>query len=78
LPLAAGAKIRDLAMVGRIEHDDAGRVIGVHYHRNGERSAGNGGGRRGDDDEEWVRKPIFIFSGFECIAPDPPGSHRAG
>ena len=33
--LAAGAEIRDLAMVGRIEHDDAGRVTGVHYHRDG-------------------------------------------
>ncbi len=33
--LAAGAEIRDLAMVGRIEHNDAGRVTGVHYHRDG-------------------------------------------
>ncbi len=33
--LAAGAEIRDLAMVGRIPHDDAGRVTGVHYHREG-------------------------------------------
>ena len=33
--LAAGAEIRDLAMVGRIEHDDAGRVTGVHYHPRG-------------------------------------------
>jgi choline dehydrogenase-like flavoprotein len=33
--LAAGAEIRDLAMVGRIEHDDAGRATGVHYHRDG-------------------------------------------
>ena len=30
----AGAEIRDLAMVGRIETDpDTGRVTGVHYHR---------------------------------------------
>jgi len=33
--LAAGAEIRDLAMVGRIEHDDTGLVTGVHYHRQG-------------------------------------------
>jgi len=33
--LAAGAEIRDLAMVGRIEHDDAGRATGVHYMREG-------------------------------------------
>ena len=33
--LAAGAEIRDLAMVGRIEIDDAGRATGVHYHREG-------------------------------------------
>jgi choline dehydrogenase-like flavoprotein len=33
--LKAGAKIRDLAMVGRIETDAAGRAIGVHYHRSG-------------------------------------------
>jgi choline dehydrogenase-like flavoprotein len=32
--LAAGAEVRDLAMVGRIEHDERGRVTGVHYHRN--------------------------------------------
>ena len=32
----AGAEIRDLAMVGRIEHDAGGeRVTGVHYHRAG-------------------------------------------
>jgi choline dehydrogenase-like flavoprotein len=31
--LAAGAEIRDLAMVGRIEVNDAGRATGVHYHR---------------------------------------------
>jgi len=32
----AGAEIRDLAMVGRIETDAAsGRVSGVHYHREG-------------------------------------------
>ncbi len=33
--LAAGAEIRDLAMVGRIEHDAQGRVTGLHYHREG-------------------------------------------
>ena len=33
--LAAGAEIRDLAMVGRVEHDDTGRVTGVHYIRQG-------------------------------------------
>jgi choline dehydrogenase-like flavoprotein len=33
--LAAGAEIRDLAMVGRIEHDSAGRVTGVRFHRQG-------------------------------------------
>ena len=33
--LAAGAEIRDLAMVGRVEHDDAGRATGVHYLREG-------------------------------------------
>ena len=33
--LAAGAEIRDLAMVGRVEHDAAGRATGVHYHREG-------------------------------------------
>ena len=33
--LKAGAEIRDLAMVGRVEHDDSGRVTGVHYHREG-------------------------------------------
>jgi choline dehydrogenase-like flavoprotein len=33
--LAAGAEIRDLAMVGRIEHDAQGRVTGVHYQREG-------------------------------------------
>jgi choline dehydrogenase-like flavoprotein len=33
--LAAGAEIRDLAMVGRIEHDERGRATGVHYHRDG-------------------------------------------
>jgi len=31
--LEAGAEIRDLAMVGRIEHNDSGRVTGVHYQR---------------------------------------------
>jgi choline dehydrogenase-like flavoprotein len=33
--LAAGAEIRDLAMAGWIEHDNSGRVIGVHYLREG-------------------------------------------
>jgi choline dehydrogenase-like flavoprotein len=33
--LAAGAEIRDLAMVGRIEHDAGGRVTGVRYQRQG-------------------------------------------
>ena len=33
--LRAGAEIRDLAMVGRIELDAAGRASGVHYHREG-------------------------------------------
>jgi choline dehydrogenase-like flavoprotein len=33
--LAAGAEVRDLAMVGRIEHDERGRATGVHYHRDG-------------------------------------------
>jgi len=33
--LAAGAEIRDLAMVGRIDHDARGRVTGVHYQREG-------------------------------------------
>ena len=33
--LAAGAEIRDLAMVGRIETKD-GRAAGVHYHRSGQ------------------------------------------
>ncbi len=33
--LAAGAEIRDLAMVGRIETDVRGRASGVHYHRGG-------------------------------------------
>jgi choline dehydrogenase-like flavoprotein len=33
--LEAGAEMRDLAMVGRVEHDDAGRVTGVRYHRQG-------------------------------------------
>ena len=34
--LAAGAEIRDLAMVGRIEVNDSGRATGVHYHREDE------------------------------------------
>ncbi|MEE3504210.1 GMC family oxidoreductase [Acidiphilium acidophilum] len=33
--LKAGAEIRDLAMVGRIEVNEAGRATGVHYHREG-------------------------------------------
>jgi choline dehydrogenase-like flavoprotein len=33
--LEAGGEIRDLAMVGRIEHDQSGHVTGVHYHRRG-------------------------------------------
>jgi choline dehydrogenase-like flavoprotein len=33
--LAAGAEIRDLAMVGRVEHDENGRATGLHYHREG-------------------------------------------
>ena len=33
--IAAGAEIRDLAMVGRIETNDRGRVAGVHYLREG-------------------------------------------
>ena len=32
---AAGAEIRDLAMVGRIEVGDSGLASGVHYHREG-------------------------------------------
>ncbi|CUH40802.1 6'''-hydroxyparomomycin C oxidase [Jannaschia seosinensis] len=34
--LAAGAEVRDLAMVGRIETGSDGRATGVHYHRDGE------------------------------------------
>jgi choline dehydrogenase-like flavoprotein len=33
--LRAGAEIRDLAMVGRVEVDAAGLASGVHYHRDG-------------------------------------------
>jgi choline dehydrogenase-like flavoprotein len=33
--IEAGAEIRDLAMVGRVEHDAQGRATGVHYHRDG-------------------------------------------
>ena len=33
--LQAGAEIRDLAMVGRIEMGPDGRATGVHYHREG-------------------------------------------
>jgi len=34
--LAAGAEIRDLAMVGRVEVDGNGHASGVHYQREGE------------------------------------------
>ncbi|MBV9655719.1 MAG: GMC family oxidoreductase [Acetobacteraceae bacterium] len=34
--LAAGAEIRDLAMVGRIETGTDGRATGIHYHREGQ------------------------------------------
>ena len=34
--LAAGAEIRDLAMVGRIEHNERGLATGVSYFRQGE------------------------------------------
>lgn len=34
--LAAGAEIRDLAMVGRVEVDDEGLATGVHYQREGQ------------------------------------------
>ena len=33
--ISAGAEIRDLAMVGRIEIGSDGRAVGVHYHRQG-------------------------------------------
>jgi choline dehydrogenase-like flavoprotein len=33
--IAAGAEIRDLALVGRIETDFSGLATGVHYHREG-------------------------------------------
>ncbi len=33
--VAAGAEIRDLAMVGRVEVDTHNRATGVHYHREG-------------------------------------------
>ena len=33
--LAAGAEVRDMAMVGRVEVDTAGRASGVRYHRGG-------------------------------------------
>jgi choline dehydrogenase-like flavoprotein len=33
--LAAGAEIRDLAMVGRVAVNDAGRAVGVEYQREG-------------------------------------------
>ena len=34
--LQAGAEIRDLAMVGRIEIDARGKASGLHYHREGQ------------------------------------------
>ena len=34
--IAAGAEVRDLAMVGRVEVGDAGLATGVHYHREGQ------------------------------------------
>ena len=34
--IGAGAEIRDLAMVGRIETGPDGRATGVHYHRQGQ------------------------------------------
>lgn len=34
--LAAGAEIRDLAMVGRVETGSDGQATGVHYYRDGE------------------------------------------
>jgi choline dehydrogenase-like flavoprotein len=34
--LRAGVEIRDLAMVGRVETGEDGRVTGVHYHREGQ------------------------------------------
>src|SRR5688572_18383257 len=33
--IEAGAEIRDLALVGRVEIDDSRRATGVHYHRQG-------------------------------------------
>ena len=33
--LKAGAEIRDLAMVGQVEHDERGWATGVRYHREG-------------------------------------------
>lgn len=33
--IAAGAEIRDLAMVGKVEVNDQDRATGVHYHREG-------------------------------------------
>ena len=33
--IAAGAEIRDLAMVGKVEIDKSGLATGVHYHREG-------------------------------------------
>ena len=33
--IEAGAEIRDLAMVGRVEVNDSGLAAGVHYHRDG-------------------------------------------
>jgi choline dehydrogenase-like flavoprotein len=34
--IAAGAEVRDKAMVGRIETNAAGKATGVHYHREGQ------------------------------------------
>ncbi len=33
--IAAGAEIRDLAMVGKVETNQAGFATGIHYHRDG-------------------------------------------
>jgi choline dehydrogenase-like flavoprotein len=33
--LSAGAEVRDLAMVGQVEHDASGRATGVRFHRQG-------------------------------------------
>jgi len=34
--IAAGAEVRDLAMVGKVAVNDADRATGVHYHRDGQ------------------------------------------